>query len=130
MSFNGITVGPNAALNKVYRITAPSPDPLSVDYTNCQYEFRFFNNKSDTAADVTLTNGDGITVLDNQATVQDIQVTLTSAQLTTLLGTSSNTKVSYTINLTPTGFLQFRGEEGTNFTGEFTVEREARLGRT
>lgn len=117
------------------------PDTGTATFVGATYTMRLFNESDDTAADVTLTNDDGITVTSESANASAIKIVITTAQLTTLytdatlktipgdLNRRKAAWISYTIQMAQDGYEASQGDDSTEYTGRFYLLAEALAGR-
>ena len=101
------------------------------DYTDSLIQLVLYNDVSDTAPLVILdndTNG-GLTMHENTADTQSGVITISSAQLDTLLEGANSVDVGYVWSITPVGGAVIRKAKGEGYDGKFTIERESYAGR-
>ncbi len=127
---NGVTRNVGSPVTKSFLFTRPAEDPQTIDYTGAGVELRLFNSKNDTAPDIILTRGSGITINSEAADSIAITIVITEAQLVTLLdGATKDVEISYTFRLEPVGYEAIQDDESSDYTGSFTLRPEARAGR-
>ena len=104
------------------RITWTRQPDDATDYTDAAVEIDFYASTSATAPALNLsTAGIGFNRLTNTADSQILDMTLSAANLTTLLGGLSERKIGYIFSITPTGGSKITRAKGNGYDGVITV---------
>lgn len=117
---------------KLFTFTRAALDTGSAsptDYTNAAIELVLYNDPTAAVPTVTLSIGDGLTSYVNSASTQTVLLTISEANLDTLLDGADSVVVGYAWSITPDGGVPIRVHKGGGFDGTFTLERESKAGR-
>jgi len=119
---------------KVFTFTRASLDSSSAnptDYTDALIELVLYNDEAaNTPAVIITTNlGEGLERLTNSEDIQSVYLTITEAQLDTLLNGTDEVVVGYAWSITPSGGSPIRAYKGGGYDGKFTIEKESKAGR-
>ena len=97
-------------------------------YTDAAWALKLFRQPGDATPEVTLTIDDGLTRTTNAADSQVLSITITAAQLTTLLDGSNQVDVGFRWTVTPVGEDERGVPDGQGWEGKFTVKSQALIG--
>ena len=99
----------------------------TTDYTDTEVHLKLFGQLGNATPTVILTVDSGLVRVTNEAASQVIGVTITSAQLTTLLDGQSQRNIGYRWTLAPSGASEIGVRAGQGWEGVFTVKSQATL---
>ena len=99
------------------------------DYTDSAIELVLYNDPAAAVPTVTLDLDNGLTRLVDSASTQTVLLTISEANLDTLLDGAESVVVGYAWSITPVGGVPIRVHKGGGFDGQFTLEKESKAGR-
>ena len=122
---NGITISNAAPFKTRLTFTRRKDDTDAngqpINYTNASYSVAFRKQESTDAPLLTLTIGDGLTVITNQAGEQVFDLLLTVANIDTLLGGNTTNSVNYIFSIQPVGGSVATKPKGMGYDGILNV---------
>ena len=92
-----------------------------IDYTNASYSVVFRKQKSADAPLLTLSIGDGLTVITNEAEKQVFDMSLTVANINTLLAGKTTHVITYVFSIQPVGGSVATKPKGMGYDGIINI---------
>ncbi len=122
-----ILAGADFTVDKI-TFTRDAGDPIV--YTDAVVLVEFYDSSSATSALLSLSSSSGSTFTNttNNEGLQVFSMTLTAANLTTLLAGKRSNKVGYRFVLTPLGARQANPLQGSGYDGKITIRNPAFAG--
>lgn len=122
---NGITLSNAAPFKTRLTFTRRNDDTdasgAPIDYANAGYSVAFRKQTSAEAPLLTLSMGDGLTVITNEAEKQVFDMSLTVANINTLLAGKTTHVITYVFSIQPVGGSVATKPKGTGYDGIINI---------
>lgn len=122
MGFKGASYTSTGSNIEGYTFVAPVTDETDPQYINYENAIiRCLLIPDSDASNITLAPDNGVEVLVNTATQQQVNFEITEANKVALLGSSSDIKVDFRITIQPVSGSQITGEDGSEYVDSFRL---------